>query len=280
MSSTDTATVPTGTDQLATDRWAGTPLATEHWLESRSGFPAGSAGEDGPGADTTVATARGIGLTRRQLDEVVAFTEFLAGSALSGPHRAELEDDIVDAFEDSPKQATRFLDTLSGGVRRVGSMEPLERCQRRLQALTTTYVAEQRRLADGAEPSPVMAVVARHNPLVRYWASTGVVLVADAVTARIEQHRLVLSLVGREPEDPPGLRTRLLEGTGRAGRLENAELAASELRLLGTRAWLRDLGGTALDRLREELERAVASALDVDIVVQQVAYRAALSLAG
>ena len=261
-----------------TDWWAGTALAADHWLESATGFPEGGVASTGTSpAGTVVATARGLSLSRRQLDEARAFTEFLAGRALPAADREELEDDLIEAFEDSPKQATRFLRGLAGGVRRVGSLDPIERCQRRLQALTTTYTIEQRRQADGADLSPVMEVVSRHNPLVRYWASTGIVLVADALTARVEQHRLVLPLADREPEQPQQLRDRLLEGTEHVGRLEIAELAASELRLLVTRAWLRDLGRAALDRLRHELSRAVASALDVDLVVQQVAYRAALS---
>lgn len=278
-------TITTGVEPArewtTTDRWAGTPLAEEHWLESMSGFPHGGiATAPPPEPDVPVATARGIHLTRRQLVEALAFTEFLAGSALSASDRSELEADLVDAFEDSPKHAVRHLRTLAGGIRQIGALDPLGRCQRRLQALTATYTIEQRRRSDGADPSPMMAVVGRYNPLVRHWASTGIVLVADALTARAAQHRLVLSLAGHEPEEPHALARRLLDATDGASRTEIAELAASELRLLTTRAWLRDMGGTVLGRLREEVARAVASALDVDIVVQQVAYRAALSLAG
>lgn len=268
----------TTTTSTGTGRWAGTPLAEEHWLESPSGFPPGGIGTAVPAGGTeVVATARGISLTRHQLDEVVAFTEFLAGRALSDADRGELTDDVVDAFEDSPTSAHRFLRKLAGGVRRIGGLDPAARCQRRLQALTTTYTIEQRRQADGDGLSPLMAMVSRHNPVVRYWATTGIVLVADALAARVEQHRLVLSLVDREPE--PALTQRLLDGTEHTGRLEIAELAASELRLLGTRAWLRDLGDTTLDRLRQQLARAVDSALDIDLVVQQVGYRAALAAA-
>jgi hypothetical protein len=263
-----------------TDPWAGTPLAEEHWLESPSGFPPGGIGNAEPEPDLPVATARGVHLTRQQLTEALAFAEFLAGHALSADDRSELEMDLVDAFEDSPKQAMRHLRTLAGGIRRIGSLDPINRCQRRLQALTATYTIEQRRLADGADPSPMMAVVGRYNPLVRYWASAGIVLVADALTARAAQHRLVLSLADREPEETTALARRLLDATAGASRTEIAELAAAELRLLAIRAWLRDMGTAALGRLREEVTRAVASALDVDIVVQQVGYRASLSLAG
>jgi hypothetical protein len=262
------------------DGWAGTPLAEEHWLESASGFPHGGVDTTASEPDLPVASARGLHLTRRQLVEALAFAEFLAGSALSADDRSELEMDLVDAFEDSPKHATRQLSTLSGGVSKIGSLDPINRCQRRLQALTATYTIEQRRLADGADPSPMMAVVGRYNPLVRHWASTGIVLVADALTSRAAQHRLVLSLADREPEETEALARRLLDATASASRTEIAELAASELRLLATRAWLRDMGTAALGQLREEVTRAVASALDVDIVVQHVGYRAALSLAG
>jgi hypothetical protein len=263
-----------------TDRWAGTPLAEEHWLESASGFPPGGIGAAAPESDRPVATSRGVQLTSHQLTEALAFAEFLAGQALTADDRSELEEDLVDAFEDSPKQATRHLRTLAGGISRIGSLDPINRCQRRLQALTTTYTIEQRRLADGADPNPMMAVVGRYNPLVRQWASTGVVLVADALTARAAQHRLVLSLAGREPEESHALARRLLDATAGASRTEIAELATSELRLLAIRAWLRDMGEAALGRLREEVGRAVASALDVDIVVQQVGFRASLALAG
>ncbi|HZM81220.1 MAG TPA: hypothetical protein VFC19_36300 [Candidatus Limnocylindrales bacterium] len=186
----------------------------------------------------------------------------------------------VDAYGGTRLGAVRHLRTLGGGISQIGSLDPINRCQRRLQALTATYIIEQRRQSDGAEPSPIMAVVGRYNPLVRYWASTGIVLVADALTARAAQHRLVLGLARREPEEPHALARRLLDATASASRVEIAELAASEFRLLTTRAWLRDMGGAALERLREEVTRAAASALDVDIVVQQMGYRAALSLAG
>ena len=262
------------------DPWAGTPLAVQHWLESASGFPPGSIGTAAPEPDQPVATARGVQLTRRQLAEALAFTEFLAGSAMSAGDRSALEEDLMDAFEDSPKQASRHLRSLTGGIRQIGTLDPISRCQRRLQALTTTYTIEQRRLSDGDDASPMMAVVGRYNPLVRHWSSTGIVLVADALTARAAQHRLVMSLAGREPEEPQALTRRLLDATASASRTEIAELAASELRLLATRAWLRDMGTAALGRLREEVTRAVASALDVDIVVQHIGYRAALGVAG
>lgn len=277
-------TITTGIEparELVADPWAGTPLAQEHWLESASGFPPGSIGASAAAVpDQPVSTARGVRLTRRQLAEALAFAEFLAGSALSDGDRSELEDDLVDAFEDSPKSAMRHLRTLDGGIARIGSLDPISRCQRRLQALTATHTIEQRRLTDGADPSPMMAVVSRYNPVVRHWASTGIVLVADALVARAAQHRLVLSLAGREPEEPESLARRLMDAIGSAGRIELAELAASELRLLATRAWLRDMGAKELGRLREEVTRAAASALDVDIVVQQVGFRAALGLAG
>lgn len=256
------------------------PASVEHWLESASGFPPGGIGTSTPdGSGTVIASARGLNLLRRQVDEVLAFTEFMAGHALTTMERADLTDDLVDAFEDSPKHALRFLTGVTGGVRRVAPMHPVERAQRRLQALTTSYVTELRRQADGAEFSPIMAMVSRYNPVLRHWAATGVVLVADALESRIEQHRLVLGMVGRQVEDAAALGERLLDRTVDCGRLEVAELAASQLRLMSTRAWLRDIGDAALARLREELEPAVASALDVDIVVQQVAYRAAMAQA-
>jgi len=259
---------------------AETSLRDEHWLESATGFPPGSVGASPPEAGTAVvASARGHTLVRRQLDEVLAFTEFLAGRAVPKEERLGLEGDIVDAFEDSPKHATGFLRELTGGMRRIATLDPTERCQRRLQALTATYTIEERRRAEGMDPSPVMDVVARHNPLIRCWPSTGIVLVADAVTSRVELHSLVLALADRPGEDPAVLFRRLVDRTEGAGRLEIAELAVSQLRLLSTRAWLRDIGTAALARLRDEVASAVASALDVDIVVQQVGYRAALAQA-
>jgi hypothetical protein len=259
------------------DRWAGTPLAREHWLESRTGFPAGGIGACGSGGGAEVVSAvRGFRLTRQQVDEVLAFAEFLAGNALAPTERAEIEEDIVDAFEDSPKDAARFLRPISGGVARIGALDPAERCQRRLRALTNSYTVDQRKRSDGADPDPIMSVVGRYNPLVRYWASTGIVLVEDALSARAQLHRLVLSLIGREPEAADGLRKRLLVRLDDAGPVEIADLAAAEFRLLSTRAWLRDLSDTTLRGLRADLDRAVASALDVDVVIQQLSFRAAL----
>ncbi|MBX7266604.1 hypothetical protein KIF24_11505 [Micromonospora sp. Llam7] len=264
----------------AAHRWAGTPLATEHWLEQASGFPRGDVSVDPAVAATVVAVSRGYRLTRGHLEETVAFGEFLAGETFTAEERAELEQDVVDAFEDSPKRALHSLRPLSGGVRRVAALDPVQRAQRRLQALTTSYLLELRRQADGQELSPLMAVVSRHNPVVRHWASAGVVLVADALAARMEQHRLVLCLVGRELEEPAVLADQLLARAEQAGRLEVAELAGSELRLLLIRAWLTDLGSRALAKVREDVARAVTSALDVDIVVQHVGYRAALEVVG
>ncbi|MFI7552734.1 hypothetical protein ACIBQ2_23650 [Micromonospora sediminimaris] len=263
----------------AARRWAGTPLATEHWLERASGFPRDDVSVDPAAAATVVAASRGYRLTRGHLAETVAFAEFLAGEAFTTEERAELEQDVVDAFEDSPKRALQSLRPLSGGVRRVAALNPVQRAQRRLQALTASYLLELRRQADGRELSPLTAVVSRHNPVVRHWASAGVVLVADALAARMEQHRLVLCLIGRDLEAPALLAERLLARAEQAGRLEVAELAASELRLLLLRAWLTDLGTTALAKVREDVDRAVQSALDVDIVVQHVGYRAALEVA-
>ena len=263
-------------------RWAGSPLAADHWLEGPSGFPPGSVGASPPDdAMAVMAAARGVQLTRRQVTDVLAFTEFLAGRALLDEDRVDLEGDIVDAFEDSPRQATRFLRGLAGGVRRVASLSPTERSQRRLRALTTTYLTEHRRRADEVDPSPIMEMVNRYNPMVRHWASTGVVIVADAMAARVDQHRLVLHLVGRETEEPQALTQRLLDRTAHCGRLEIAELAASELRLLGTRALASRHGRRgAAPTAAGGGNGGRVSALDVDIVVQQVGYRAALVQAG
>jgi hypothetical protein len=261
--------------------WAGTPLDDEHWLERADGFPPGSVGAgigDTPGAEA-VAKVRGAVLTHRQLTEVVAFAEFLTGVAVSAAERDELTENLVDAFEDNPSMATRVLRPLTGGVARIASMDPLRRCARRLQALTAVYTVECRRQADGADPSPIVDVVSRHNPLVRRWETSGVILVADAVTARVEQHRLLAAIVGTAPEPPEALRDRLLAQAETAGRMANAELAGAELRLLTVRAWLRHLGDAAATRLRDELARAYASALDVDLVVQQVAFQASLEWA-
>lgn len=275
------STDPTATTESSSDpRWAGTPLATGHWLEVGSGFPPGGVVESGLGSSSDViSTARRMTLSRRQVDEIVAFAELLAGEALDRDEREELQDDIVDAFEDSPVSATKFFRPLTGGVARMGTAGPIERAGRRLQALTATWTIEQRRIADGAGLNPVMEVVSRHNPLIRQWSSAGIVLVADALTARAEQHQLVLSLIGAEAEATDRLTERLIERTSFAGTAEIAELAASQVRLMCTRAWLRDLGDTALTRLREELEPAVRSALDVDIVVQQTGFRASMAVA-
>ena len=263
-------------DDLA--RLAGTPLAAAHWLETARGFPPGSVGERGLGGDDAVARERGVTLTRRQVDEVLAFADFLAGVTLPEPDRAELEDDIVDAFEDSPKQTMRALHPLIGGVHRVWAMTPVERAGRRVQALTTTYGIELRRLADGDDPSPVMAAVLRRNPVVRHWSAAGMVLVEDVLTARMDQHRLAHALVGRTLDDPDGLRAHLLEVADEAPAVENGELVASEVRLLCLRAWLRDLGVKALSRVRSDLDRALDCALDTDVVVQQLGYRATLAV--
>jgi hypothetical protein len=271
-------------------RWAGTPLAAPHWLESESGFPRGGVADSGLGPDTEIlATARGQSLTRRQVDEVVAFAELLAGCALPRAERDELADDLVDMFEDSPVSTSGFLRPLTGSAARLAGMSPVERAARRLKALTSTWALERRRVADGAELSPVMSVADRHNPLLRHWASTGVVLVADALTARVEQHRLVLSLVGAEAERAETLTGRLLDrvdamgadamGADAMGAAEVADLAAAQVRLICIRTWLRDMGETALRHQVADLNRAVASALDVDIVVQQVGFRASLALA-
>src|SRR5262245_42188595 len=183
-------TITTGVEPVhgqTTDLWAGTPLAQEHWLESASGFPAGGIGTAAPEPDVPVVSARSVHLMRHLLDEALAFAEFLAGNALSAGDRSELEMDLVDAFEDSPKLAVKHLRTIAGGINQIGSLDPLNRCQRRLQALTATYTIEQRRRSDGADASPIMAVVGRYNPLVRYWASTDIVLVGGAPHSRAAQ---------------------------------------------------------------------------------------------
>src|SRR4051812_37819330 len=128
-------------------RWAGTPLDRPHWLEGGTGFPPGGIADTGLGLDTEIlAGARQASLTRRQVDEVVAFAELLAGRALPEPDRAQLSEDLVEAFEDSPVETIGFLRPLAGGVTRLATMGPVERAVRRLQALTTTWTLEQRRM--------------------------------------------------------------------------------------------------------------------------------------
>lgn len=271
---------PSGTDDevLAADsaRWAGTPLASLHWLETPEALPPGAGIETA--GDAIVATARGRVLTQADLDTVTAFAEFLAGVVFPAEDTAELEDDMVDAFEDSPAVFLRELRPMARGLQQVRASTPIERATRRAQALGTTYAVELRRQADGDDPGPVLDVVMRHNPVVRYWRSADLVLVADAVESRLDQHRMALALVGQRLDDPDALRDRLLTTADEALPIENGELVASEVRLLCLRAWLRDLGTKALDRLRAELDRSLASALDVDLVVQQLGYRASVAV--
>ncbi len=261
-------------------RWAGTPLADPHWLESASGFPQGGIGDRPPGPDRVVARARGLELRQHQVDDLVAVTELLAATALPDDDRRGLAAEVVEAFDDAPASTLRSLIPVTSGLAHFGTRSPAGRSVDRHRMVTAAFSVELARVADGEGLSPLLETVHAHNPIVRSWMASGLVVLADAVEARVDQHRLTLALVGRSLDDPEGLWDRLLDEADSGGPLVAGELAAATVRLIVLRCWLLDLGRRALDRTRIELEAAIRSALDVDVVVQQLAHRAAMAVAG
>ena len=248
------------------------------WVEGRSGFPTGSWGEDHagrPDAGLVLTIAGDAPFTGGQAGDLVAFTEFLAGTALDDGERNWLIERSATEFESDPAQAMTEMKTISFAVQVIPELDPLERADSRHKALAYSYRLDAHRERLGLDPNPVLTLVRAHNPAVLIDPS-GVIITADALAARRQINRLLLSLADRRMEDLPHLRFDPAEGIERAPIPLKAEVAGSWIRLVLLRAWLEDLPPVELARLRARLAEVIDSTTDFDLVAVMLSFRVML----
>ncbi len=250
-------------------------LGDPSWIESVSGFPPGSWGTDGPDrpdpASVFASTPAGD-FTGRHVADVVAFTEFLGGVGFDRAEREWLIDAMAREFESHPDRAMAELKRIAFAVNGLAFLDPVERADNRHKALTSMYQLDQHRERLALAENPVMAMVRARNPAVLVEES-GVVVTADAVTARHEINRIVLALADRRPTQLPYLRTEPATGVEQMPTPLKAELAGSWIRLVLLRAWLADLDPDEFDRLRGRVSQVVDTATDLSLVGMMLSYR-------
>ncbi len=245
------------------------------WIETEAGYPFGSVGagsatgfEDG---DVLVGSPVGS-FTVGDANRLVAFTEFLAGSPADASEREWLVDAVVREFDRDPVRGRSELDRIAVATDAVGELEPAQRTANRHRALTSLYRLDRRREEHGLAENPVLAIIRANDPPVLI-EDPGPVITAGAVEARRLLNELVLRLADRRIDDQPHLRTSLADGIAEAAPARKAELAGSWTRLVILRAWLGELDGVELDRLRRRLGEVVDTTTDLDLVGLQLSFR-------
>ena len=204
--------------------------------------------------------------------DVVAFTEFLAGTAFDDTERDWLIEAMGREFLKDPAAALEQFSPIATAVAVIPEMEPVERANNRHKALTSMYRADTVRKRNGLPETPIMTMIRAHNPAV-FTDKTGIVVVADAVTARSVLNELVLGLGGHSREDQPNLRTDLDGDFGNLPSPMLVELAGSQIRLVILRAWLAELPQPEMDQLRARLADVIETATDLDLVTLQLSFR-------
>ncbi len=255
-------------------------LGPRTWIETNRGFP-----EDGYGARPELrpdpaeilASANSSSggthiFTSGQGADIIAFTEFLAGTALDDGERSWLIDAMAREFLADPDPAAQQLVSISNAVLAIPELTPAERANNRHKALTAMYRAEQVRERNGRAETPTMAVIRAHNPPL-FIDGSGLVIVADAHRARTVLNDLVLTLGRHSRAAQPNLRTALADGYRDLPAMMQVELAGSQIRLVVLRAWLEQLPQSEMDQLRDRLSEAIATATDLDLVTLQLSFR-------
>ena len=256
-------------------------LGQPTWIESERGFPNNSYGakpELRPVPnEAVVATEPTIDgfvhvFTTGYAADVVAFTEFLAGTAFDAGEREWLVEAMGREFLKDPTVAAEQLAPIANAVLTIPDLEPVERANNRHKALTTMFRAETVRERNGLPETPIMTLIRAHNPAI-YTDKTGVVVVSDALESRAILNELVLNLGGHSGQDQPNLRVDLDREYGNLPAPMLVELAGSQIRLVVLRAWLADLPQQEMDQLRARLADVIDTATDLDLVTLQLSFR-------
>lgn len=266
-------------------------LGQPTWIELGHGFPVEGVGNDLATAadrnEAALVTSALLGLgplvaetdtgpfTGVHAAQMVAFTEFLAGTAFAAEEREWLVDATAREFTDNPATALEQLVPIANAVEMIPDLDPLERADSRLKALTNMYLTEPIRERLAMPETPVMQMLKAHNPALVI-DPAGVVVVRDAIDARHQINDLVLRLGDRSAEQVPNLRTELASGFLDAPAPMKAELAGSQIRLVTLRTWLSLLPQYEIDQLRARMGEVIDTATDLDMVALQLCFRSTM----
>lgn len=253
-------------------------LGTETWIETGRGFPPGGVGAEpieDSGYEMAIATTPHGSFTGFDAARVVAFTEFLAGTAFDADEREWLIDAMAREFTDDPANAIEQLAPIENAVDVIPDLDPIERATNRLKALTSMYQTEPIRERLEMAETPVMMMLKAHNPALVI-DRTGVVVVSDAIDARREINDLVLSLGERSLDQLPNLRADMVSTYLTAAAPMKAELAGSQVRLVTLRAWLALQPQNEIDQLRARMRDVIDTATDLDMVTMQLCFRSTI----
>jgi hypothetical protein len=253
-------------------------LGAETWIEVGRGFPAGGIGAEPieeSGYEMALVTTPDGAFTGFDAARVVAFTEFLAGTAFDADEREWLIDAMAREFADDPANAIEQLAPIENAVEVIPDLDPIERATNRLKALTSMYQTEPIRERLEMAETPVMMMLKAHNPALVI-DRTGVVVVSDAIDARREINDLVLSLGGRSLDQLPNLRADMVSTYLTAAAPMKAELAGSQVRLVTLRAWLALQPQNEIDQLRARMRDVIDTATDLDMVTMQLCFRSTI----
>lgn len=246
------------------------------WLEAPAGgFPSGGVGErmqehvrtsvDGLNL-RVVAEAGRLPLTSVHTDSMIAFAEFLAGSAFRPDERSYLHQVVHADFVTDPAASLEALQQIVVAVAQIPTMDPETRATHRLRALATSKYAE---LGAGAR-TPVIEVVERYNPVLAVDVEAMRLLTADAAEAFTELHLVFGAIAGVDGGAPST--DELLARYGEAPPVVRAELAAARQRWVAFRANLRSMGEHDWARFGDMVRARVSSPDDVFAAVAGIGF--------
>lgn len=256
-------------------------LGRPSWIETERGFPVGGLGADpGPRRHDEILAATPAGnFTGAHVDDLIAFTEFLTGTALNQGDREWLTDKMAAEFVKDPQQALTEMARVTNAVETIPDLEPFERADTRHKAVTGLYQTEPIRIEHNIDETPIMTLLKAHNPALLI-DKTGVVVTTDAVEYRHQINDLILSLGGRSLDDLPHIRSELTDQYQDGPVMMKAELAGSQIRLVVLRTWLAEQAQAEMDQLRARLSDVIDTATDLDLVTLQLSFRSMIEAIG
>lgn len=257
------------TGPSADERWFQDQLRPM-WIE-RSGFPDGSLGLPLAGEATTVETAASLSITDRQLDDAVAFLEFLAGESFTETERDQIRQVSLEEFRLAPDGAMQQLLSVRRAVAQIGRMTPIERARQRTAASTRIGLAEKQ--ADVV--STAMSIVYRYNPIVLADVDRGYVITSDMFLAWGGWRQMIAAIVGLPPDQVwkanPELRRLERELPSWTDPQINSLVRAYEA-WITLRVGLRTADAFHREELADALRREISGPADVERVAHAMAH--------
>lgn len=240
------------------------------WIE-RSGFPDGSIALAPGDAASVIEAGVELAITQGQINDAIAFGEFLAGHSFTGDERVTVAGTVLAEFEASPESAMARLLAVRKAIGRIRATTPIERVRRRTEALTQITLAERRAGATSA----VMEIVHAHHPTLLVDAERSVVITRDTFDAWGRWRVMIAGMVGLELDGIWDGEQELAELPTRFDGWTDEQvepMTRAHESLITARAGLRAAGADARLEMIEAMQAEISGPDDIERVARALGY--------